>query len=183
MPPENNSSAPASAKTSAAPADQSTKAKSLTESQVLTREQHDAKAAVSKTVKELKAELLRSADPRAWMLTHPWATLSAAVVAGFAAASVATPTKEDQALHRLAKLEAALNQNGDSSDNHDDKTRDKKPSSLSKLSGILFQIAQPILASAIAGVTAKMTADPDQQEPPTTAPEQEQEAPTTDPSI
>jgi hypothetical protein len=160
----------------------------LTESQYLARQQQDAKAAISRTAKELQQELLRSADPRAWMLTHPWATLGAAVVAGFAAASVATPTKEEQALSRLAKLEAALNdRNGHDSDNHSDgHSRDKKPSPLSKLSGILFQIVQPVVASAVAGITANMTnqSNPSDQQDQGAAPSNPTpNAPTSDPGI
>ena len=123
------------------------------------RQARDAKAAVARTARDLQHDLLRTADPRAWMLVHPWATLSAALVAGFAAASTAIPSKEEQALKRLSALEAALNagqkpepQNGNTHEPHD-----KTPSPLSKMTGILLQMAQPILASGLAALTSQLT--------------------------
>ena len=40
---------------------------------------------------------------------YPWLTLGASTVAGFIATAALVPSKEDQALKRLAKIERALN--------------------------------------------------------------------------
>ena len=40
---------------------------------------------------------------------YPWLTLGASTVAGFVATSLLVPSKEDQALKKLAKIERALN--------------------------------------------------------------------------
>ena len=43
------------------------------------------------------------------MKQYPWATLGASAVAGFLAASMLIPSKEEQALKKLAAIEKALN--------------------------------------------------------------------------
>lgn len=96
------------------------------------------------------------------MKVHPWATIGAAAVAGFVAAAVAIPSKEQRTLKRLAEIEKALmpkhydpiaaaTPNGDGV---------KKPTGGSSfLTGLAAQVlhaVQPVLMSAItAGVTAK----------------------------
>src|SRR5689334_5167516 len=100
MPQDSSSNAPSSAKTSAPPADPSSKAQ--TESEFLKRQSNDARAAISRAMRDVQHEIAQSADPRAWMKVHPWATLGVAAVAGFAAAAVAIPNEEQQALRRIA---------------------------------------------------------------------------------
>ena len=58
---------------------------------------------------ELKNALAQGADPRVLMKQYPWMTLGASAVAGFMAASMLVPSKEEQALKRLAAIEKALN--------------------------------------------------------------------------
>ena len=144
-------------------------------------------------IDDLKHELATSADPRAWMQVHPWATMGAAAVAGFVAASVMVPSKEQQALKRLAAIEKALNPkrdpvdaaaNGDSAQ----KVEAGKESFLAGLAGQVLRAVQPVLMSAItAGITAK-TVQP--EKPTGGAPPQGYESPPTteqkagaDPSI
>jgi hypothetical protein len=54
------------------------------------------------------AELSRGSSVGAWSGEHPWVALSAATVAGFAAAATVIPSKEQRTLRHLAKLEKAL---------------------------------------------------------------------------
>ena len=56
----------------------------------------------------MKLDLAKGVDPRAWVKTHPWITLASAAAAGFAAAAAVVPSKEEQALKRLAAIERAL---------------------------------------------------------------------------
>jgi hypothetical protein len=175
MPQDSNNNAPNSEKTSA-PA-----AAPLTETQFLARQTTDAKAAIARSLKDLEHELLATADPRAWMKVHPWATLGAAAIAGFAAAAAAVPSPEEQALKRIAKLEAALNGNGHGHDDRDNRDRDDRkpdsePSLLAKLAGMALHAAQPVLASAIAGIAASFTAKDE-------AASENPQAPKTDPDI
>src|SRR5215213_4928180 len=79
------------------------------EADFLTLQQEHAKAAIGRAVSELKSALAGGVDPRPWMKQYPWATLGASAVAGFVAASMLIPSKEEQALKKLAAIEKALN--------------------------------------------------------------------------
>src|SRR4030095_488402 len=103
MPHDSNSSVPSSAKTSSKPP-----ATPLTEAQYLTKQQADAQKAITRTLEQLKLDLVKTAAPRAWMLGPPGATLGVTAVAGFVAAAAMVPSKEQQALRKLRELEEAL---------------------------------------------------------------------------
>ena len=79
------------------------------EADFLTLQQEHAKAAIGRAVSELKTALAGGVDPRYWMKEYPWATLGASAVAGFVAAAALIPSKEEQALKKLAAIEKALN--------------------------------------------------------------------------
>jgi hypothetical protein len=79
------------------------------EADFLTLQQEHAKAAIGRAVSELKNALAQGADPRHLMKQYPWMTLGASAVAGFVATSMLVPSKEEQALKRLAAIEKALN--------------------------------------------------------------------------
>jgi hypothetical protein len=163
---DNKSSAASSARTSA-----SAPTTPAGESEFLTKQAADAKAAIGSVVNDLKQDLAKSIDPRGWVQTAPWTTLAAGAVAGFVAAAVAVPSKEDQALKRLRKLEEALNPhprrdtvdtavNGD----HARKVETGQSSFLAGLAGQVLRAVQPVLMSALtAGITAKTVKD---DEPP-----------------
>ncbi len=85
------------------------------ESAFLQQQADHAKAALAEALGALKHDLAHGGDPRAWVRSHPWATLAATAVAGFAATSVAVPSKEQQAIARLRALERAIHgENGGS---------------------------------------------------------------------
>jgi hypothetical protein len=79
------------------------------EADFLTLQQEHAKAAIGRAVSELKDALAQGANPAHLMKQYPWMTLGASAVAGFVAASMLVPSKEEQALKRLAAIEKALN--------------------------------------------------------------------------
>src|SRR6185312_3350356 len=81
----------------------------LTESEFLAQQAEMARLAMTRSLSEIKTRLAQGADPKAWAKEFPWITVGAAAVAGFVAASTLIPSKEDQALKRLAKIERALN--------------------------------------------------------------------------
>lgn len=64
---------------------------------------------MSKAFDEMKARLGQGADPRMWAKEYPWMTIGAAAVAGFLTAYTLVPSKEEQALKKLSKIERALN--------------------------------------------------------------------------
>src|SRR6187455_580325 len=90
-----SSSAPASAAANATanPAD-------LTEAQFLQQQAELAKAAIARTFQRFAAELGQGANPIEWAKEYPWISVGAAAVAGFVAANVLIPSKEDQALKK-----------------------------------------------------------------------------------
>jgi hypothetical protein len=81
------------------------------ESAYLQRQQQLARQAMSRAVGDLFSFGKQTADPGKVMAAHPWVTLASSAAAGFAAAAVAVPSKEQQALRKLAKIEQALNLN------------------------------------------------------------------------
>ncbi|MEA2712023.1 MAG: hypothetical protein QOF78_4624 [Phycisphaerales bacterium] len=112
-------------------------------------------------VNDIKRDLAQGIDPRGWMQVAPWTTLAGAAVAGFLAAAVAVPSKEEQALKRLRKIEEALSGKRDPVDsavNGDQvsKVESGRGSFLSGLAGQVLRAVQPVLMSALtAGITAK----------------------------
>lgn len=80
----------------------------LPEGEFLRQEATRARTAIANTWAEAKANLARGVNPGAWAGEHPWIALSSATVAGFFAAYAFVPSKEEQALKKLAKIEQAL---------------------------------------------------------------------------
>jgi hypothetical protein len=183
MPHDNSSNARASDKTStSAPATRGNSpaglssasgstgdAAALSESEFLTRQSADAKAAISRVVSDLQHDLTQTVDPRAWLQSHPWTTLGATAIAGFVAAAMVVPSKEEQMLKKLRAIEKALTPdpaapavNGDAT--VDPSRRAAGGGFLAGLAGQVLRAVQPVLMSAItAGVTAKTV----KEEPPT----------------
>src|SRR5215469_9916187 len=74
----------------------------LSESQFLAQQAEMARQAMTRSLSEIKTRLGQGADPRAWAKEFPWITVGAPAVAGFVAASTLIPSKDQQALKRLA---------------------------------------------------------------------------------
>ena len=79
------------------------------EADFLTLQQEHAKKAIARAAAEIKDALAQGVDPGAGMKQYPWATLGASAVAGFVATAMLVPSKEEQALKKLAAIEKALN--------------------------------------------------------------------------
>jgi hypothetical protein len=135
------------------------------EAQFLQAQADQAAAALSGAFAALKADLAKGADPRAWAHQYPWAAVGAAAVAGFAAASAFVPSKEEQALKKLERIERALRPDY-SSPEHGAAQRaaapDSKPKSLTgRLVSELFSALKPALSSALAAYAASPGNDGD----------------------
>ena len=78
------------------------------EADFLTLQQEHAKAAIGRALTGMKDDFGQAIDPTPWMKSYPWATLGVSAVAGFAAAAMLIPSKEQQALKKLAAIERAL---------------------------------------------------------------------------
>ena len=78
------------------------------EGDFLTQQANDASAAMSALVQEFKAKLGQGVDVEGWAKEYPWLVVGGAAVAGFLGAYALVPSKEQTALQKLAKIEAAL---------------------------------------------------------------------------
>jgi hypothetical protein len=128
----------------------------------------DAKAAISRVLSDLGSDLGQAVHPGYLMRKYPWLTLGASAVAGFAASAALVPSKEDQALKKLAKIERALHPAPPRTKKHTDGEDDESPGdgargyksgrkSLGRaiLSEVIKAIQPAILSLLTAGVTAK----------------------------
>ena len=142
------------------------------EADYLTLQQEHAKAAIGRVVGELKQALAEGANPAQWMQQYPWATLGVSAVAGFVATTMLVPSREQQALKKLAEIEKALNPQPRrraerERDEHPDSIDGKagaddykagKQSFMTALLGEAIKAVRPALVSLLtAGVTAKAT--------------------------
>lgn len=148
------------------------------EADYLTLQQEHAKAAIARVMNEMKAALAEGANPTQWVHQYPWATLGASAVAGFVAATMLIPSREQQALKKLAEIERALNPEPRrraerERDEHPDSVDGKagaddyksgRQSFTTALMGEAIKAVRPALISLLtAGVTAK-AAKPSQEE-------------------
>jgi hypothetical protein len=144
------------------------------EAAFLAQQAVDAKAAISRVLSDLGTDLGQAANPAFLMRKYPWLTLGASAIAGFAATAALVPSKEEQALRKLAKIERALNPapkpaakekaEADSDESAQDGAKGYKSGRQSFTRTILGEVIkaiQPaILSMLTAGVTAK-AAQPD----------------------
>ena len=150
------------------------------ESEFIDRQQRQASEAISNTVARLKDDISKTADPRLWTKEYPWASLAAAAIGGFVAATLTVPSKDEQALKRLAKIERALYPNGrDNGTPPEEARRDK-----GVLGSILSNAAktlQPLIMSAITGAITGKVAQPEPEDL-KAASQNPPNSPTTNPS-
>lgn len=142
------------------------------EADFLTTQANDAKAAISAVLGEFGKDLGKTVDPRKWTEQYPWISLAVAAVGGFTAASVLVPSKEQQALRRLERIERALRpepvvaatkENGQAATD----AKAKAGSGGGIFSTIIVQALkalQPILLSAITGGVTAAAAKPDPED-------------------
>jgi hypothetical protein len=144
------------------------------ESEYVAQQAADARAAISHTISAIKADLAETVDVRLWTRQYPWMAVAAAACAGFAAACAVVPTKEDQALKRLSKIERALNPSGgappESSGSMDGQQNQAhysggRQSLWTSIAKEVIGAVKPMMLSALtAGVTAKASKpDPSEQ--------------------
>jgi hypothetical protein len=154
-----------SAKISAAPLQtvQLPKDKSQSEAMFLKEQSANAKAAIKQAIGDFGRGLGHGVDPRAWTQQYPWMSLGAAAVAGFVAASAVVPSKEQQALKRLERIEKALHPEQHEPKHErveSDGKKVEKKGFLSAIAGDLIKAVGPALASALtAGMTAQATTE------------------------
>jgi hypothetical protein len=149
----------------------------MTESEFLKLQAQEAKAKISQSLKLAQEALGRSVDPRPLTRQHPWIAIASATVAGFTAAVLAVPSKQEAELRRLERLHRATHPQPppapQSNGNHNPEP--EKPSLGAILLKELIAIVKPILLAAItAGIKAGAN-------PPMVEPSQNASAPTDPP--
>ena len=133
----------------------------MSDSKYLEDQAEAAKDAMGRAWSEFVSGMGKSADPRQWAKAHPWITMASATVAGFAAASTLVPSKEEQALKKLAAIERALHIDGHSRrETNGDAAKEPKEGFLTRLMKEAFASAGPILANIL---TAQMKPPPPEQ--------------------
>jgi hypothetical protein len=148
------------------------------EADYLTLQQEHAKAAIGRVVGEMKTALAEGANPVEWAKQYPWATLGASAVAGFVAATMLIPSREQQALKKLAEIERALNPEPRrraerERDEHPDSVDGKagadgyksgRQSFMTALLGEAIKAVRPALISLLTAGVAGHTAKPSPEE-------------------
>jgi hypothetical protein len=132
-----------------------------TEAEYLKHQADTANQAMNRSLDEFKAHLAHALDLKTITHGHPWITIAAGAVAGFAAGAAITPSKTQSALNRLAEIEAALNRATipppHPSDVNGHPARPKSTISQT-LMHELFALAKPVLSNVVAATIAGHTA-------------------------
>jgi len=137
------------------------------ETDFLAKQVADAKAAMNRVIGEMTRDVGQGVDPRAWVQAAPWTTLAAAAVAGFVATALAVPSKEEQAVRRLKKLEAALSpasQNGQNEGHNESASAAGRsgagPAAQTFLSALVLHLVKSLPALVSTALTAVSAARP-----------------------
>lgn len=116
-------------------------------------------------------------DPKAWAQEHPWIAIGAAAVAGFAATAALVPSKEEQALKKLASIERALNAGREQASNGNGK-HEEKGGTLKTILAEAAGLLRPLLASVVAAQMGRSQGPPQRDDastyPPNAYPTTEQ---------
>ena len=125
----------------------------LSEAEYLEREANQAKAAIDKTMEELKQSLSTAADLRLWAEHHPWLVVGVAAAAGFTAGS---------AIASIGSAPAAPPPQPAS--------QPRKGSAMwSSLMSPLFELAKIAIQSSVAATAAGVAASNETESPPAEA--------------
>ncbi len=126
-------------------------------------------------ISEIKTELRHGLSPLRWAHDHPWLALAASAAGGFATATALIPSKEQQELARLRRIQEALHPAPKPAPDHkDSKKSEAKEVAIGAL--LLRQIIGLIRPAIVSLLSAALTARPKPSEP------NPQAAPAIDPS-
>jgi hypothetical protein len=137
----------------------------LSEAEYLARQADEARRAIAHALNEAKASLAQGMDPKEWTRRYPKIAVGSAIVAGFAAAVLAIPSKEQQELRRLERLHRAMNPPPPEPAKPHGEEKTKTEKSKSVWSIILLeavQLIRPVVTSALnAALAAHRNGAPD----------------------
>jgi hypothetical protein len=170
---DNASSGSSSGATSGTkPPDPDTPPEKLSEAEYLAQQAETAKQALAHAWQEVKVRLGQGVAPAEWAKQYPWITVGAAAVAGFVATAALVPSKEEQALKKLAAIERALNPAPSREDERSSTGNGRKEGSglVGTLLHEVLNIAKPVLLSMMTAGIGGAAAAP--QQPPMNDPQQ-----------
>jgi hypothetical protein len=150
------------------------------EADLLAREAAAAQAAVLGVLNDLKSGLTTAADPRAWAQQHPWVAVGASAAAGFAAAAMFVPSRDQKLKDKFSDLLSAVapaphHQPGSNGDAKVE-PRSGGSSAMAMLMEPLIDVAKTAITSFVIGAVHK-SADDAQAAPRPAAPAPEEEYP------
>jgi hypothetical protein len=141
----------------------------LSEAEYLAQQAETARLALMHAWQQVKVRLGQGVAPVEWAKEYPWITVGAAAVAGFVATAALVPSKEEQALKKLAAIERALNPAPPHAPEHSNGDSQKPASGL--MSTILHEVmnvAKPVLLSmmsaSMGGAAQPPSPDPQQND-------------------
>jgi len=125
---------------------------------------------MSQTLAEIKEKLGQGANPVEWAREYPWVSLGVAAAAGFFGTMLVVPSREQQALAKLAAIEKALNPHKPPAANHE---APEKPagdhSMVMMIVREVLAIVRPLLLSLLSAGIAARQARPSEAEMETAA--------------
>jgi len=140
------------------------------EAEYLRRQADEAKAALVRSLGEARSALTGALDPREVTRSHPFVAVGSAAVAGFVAALLAVPSKEQQELRRMEKLHRALHPEPAAAKDSNGSAKPLAPSMMATILKELIAVLKPILVTAVtAGLNAHTQEAP--AEPPAGKPD------------
>jgi hypothetical protein len=134
----------------------------LSEADFLKQQAEDAKAALANTFAVMKADLAQGVNPVEWARQYPWISLGVAAAAGFVGTTLVVPSREEQALAKLAAIEKALNPPKPAGTNHEShaKPEEKSHSLLMTIIREVMALVRPLLLSLLTAGLAGRQTDP-----------------------
>lgn len=107
-----------------------------------------ASAAAADALTEAATHLGTAADPRAWVKTHPWASLGIGAAAGFVTAATVVPSQKQKMERRLKVLERSLRDEASTTS----RMFARRPSGGSRLFRLIWRLGKPSLISLLTGM-------------------------------
>ena len=168
---ENAGSAASSGATSNKPQPPQKKKPELSEADFIADQQVKAKAAMDRTIADMKLALTNGFKDNAhiteWMGAYPWVSLGAGAVVGFLAGSAFTPARDETLKERLNSLIEEI-KTKEVPDKQKEKGTEKaaraaveaqQPSVMGKVASGIFDIVKTALVSTLSGAVAGKVAD------------------------
>jgi hypothetical protein len=131
------------------------------QTEFLHQQAEQAQLAIGQALANARAALAEGMDPREWTKKYPIVAVGSALVAGFAAAVMTIPSKEQQEITRLQRIQEALHPEPKEKSNGNGQPKPAEPMWM-KLLHEAVQLIRPVLGSLLfAGIKSQAAPAPD----------------------